>query len=78
MPGPDFLRVFDEHQPACCDSIQPVQATLEKPPKLEIIEFEGNPAQYPFFIAQIREARQVHIDIKTISRPGSKEKHLMP
>ena len=73
-------RVFDEHQTARRDSRQPVQVTLEKPPKLDIIEFNGNPEQYPFFIAQIREARQVHSDVKILAhlKTGSKEKHLMP
>ena len=60
-------RVFDEYQTARRDSRQPVQVTLEKPPKLDIIEFNGNPEQYPFFIAQIREARQVHSDVKILA-----------
>ena len=40
---------------------------LEKPPKLDIIEFNGNREQYPLFFAQIREARQLHSDVKILA-----------
>ena len=66
-PDVNSHRVFDEHQPARRDSRQPVQVTLEKPPKLDIIEINGSPEQYPFFIAQVREARQVHSVIKILA-----------
>ena len=70
-PNVNSHRVFDEHQTARRDSRQPVQlqVTLEKPPnsKLDTIEFNGNPEQYPFFIAEIREARQVHSDVKILA-----------
>ena len=66
VPDVNSHRVFDEHQAARRDSRQPVQVTLEKPSKLDIIKFNGNPEQYPFFITQTREARQVHSDVKIL------------
>ena len=45
----------------------PLKVSMEKPPKLNIVEFDGSPDRYPFFRAQVEEARQYHSDMKILA-----------
>ena len=45
----------------------PLKVSMDKPPKLKIVEFDGSPDRYPFFRAQVEEARQYHSDMKILA-----------